>query len=219
MRASFSLLGSLILVLGAATPSFAGDNELSIGPSTRALRSDSANAVTANSLGGGALAYARHLPLELPQLAVWGVATMGWGGADGTMFQVLDTEVDTTTYTLGARARYALHRHAIATARFDLGMARTALELRDMSGRSASDSGWGGVSSAAIGMDVFAVVSRRFSIGLRFELGYVTATAVELTPRASRPDEDVLRLPMSSASLGELDLGGRTFSMSVISQF
>lgn len=209
-----------LLLLAAVAPATAGNNELSTGSFTRALRSSSANALTEDSLGGGGFAYARVLPLDvLPGVEVWGTGAMSFGTATGQMFQTLDTEIDTMHYTAGARARYPVFRWLVANARLDLGLQRAAVSLRDSAGHSASDTGWGAISTGALGLELLAVSHPRFSLGLRFELGYFADTDIGLTAKSDEPDEDTLELERMEASLGHLDLGGRFFAFTVISQF
>ncbi|HVK86455.1 MAG TPA: hypothetical protein VM513_20190 [Kofleriaceae bacterium] len=210
---------SLALLLAATTAAHAGDhNELSIGGGGRALRSNSANAVTSDTLSHGELAYGRRLDLSLvPRLQTWLTAGFNWGGASGTLFQSMATEVDTLGFTGGARARYVLHPHFAATARVDLGTARTALALDGNAGR-VSDAGWGATFGAALGAEAYMIAHPTFSLGVRFELGYVTMTAPALSPRASEDDSMIL-LDAQQASIGHLDLGGRYASFAMISRF
>jgi len=209
---------ALLLVAGATTTASAGNHEVTFGSFNRALRSSSANAVTDDTLGGGQLGVARALGLGLyPRLEVWATAGFGWGAASGTLFQSMTTEVDTLGFTLGGRARYALHRHLQASARLDLGTARTALSLTG-NGHTVSDASWGGTATTALGLDVMLVAKPRFSLGFRFELGYVTATAVALSPREAS-DSSKIELDAMQASIGRLDLGGRFLSFAILSQF
>jgi hypothetical protein len=208
---------ALLLVAGTA---HAGEHELSIGSTTQTLRTSSANALTGDSLGGGRLTYARGLDFQLVSgLALWGEAGFAWGGATGTMFQTLDTELDTLGLSVGARVRYALHPRVIASARLDIGMTRASVAIRDRAGRTASDAGWGPSSTATLGVDLLAIRGPRFALGLRTELGVVGAAPIALTARPEAPDDDALRLQMSAASLGSLNLSGTTFALSVVSEF
>ncbi len=214
----------LLLLLGAATPAHAGDrNELTLGSWNRALRSPSANAVTGDNLVGGALTYARDLRLRpVPGLAVWAVGSLTWAGAQGTMFQTLDTSVGALGLSAGGRAAYRLHGRIVASARLDVGAARTTLRLADAMGHTAGDARWGGIATAALGLDLLAIAGPRFELGLRAELGYVAALAPSLTaaPDGGADDgDDAILLPMSEASLGHLDLGGRFFGVSLVSRF
>lgn len=191
-------------------------HELSIGGIARALRSPSANALTAHNLGGAAFGVARDLGLPLGPAALWVEAGAATGSVDGTMFQNLSTEIDTLDVTGGLRARYALHRLVFASARIDLGAQRVRLGI-DGAGTSTSDHGWGGVASAAVALDMTTPPGRG-ALGIRVEAGYVIAQAISLSPHRSVSD-DVLMLEMTDAGLGKLDLGGPTLSASLIGQF
>ncbi|HWU90045.1 MAG TPA: hypothetical protein VN253_22435, partial [Kofleriaceae bacterium] len=160
---------AILIVLAAAAPARAGDrNELTLGSFNRALRSASANAVTDDNLGGGALTYARDLRLQpVPGLAVWATGSFTWAGAAGSMFQTLTTEIDALGLSAGARARYRLHDRIAASARVDLGAARTSLRLEDTMGHTAGDARWGAIATAALGLDLLAIIGPRFSLGLR----------------------------------------------------
>ena len=75
-------LATLAATLALGATAHANNNELTLGSSSRTLHSASANALTTESLEGGALTYARQLPIEvIPQLAVWAEAGFAWGDA------------------------------------------------------------------------------------------------------------------------------------------
>src|SRR5262245_48552216 len=131
MRIAIALLVHLLLVSNV----HAGNNELTLSETLRSLRTSSVNAVTEDSLFGGALSYGRYLGIDvLPGLELWGHGTFTWGGAEGTMFQTLSTELDSLGLTIGARARYRLHRRLDASVRLDVGATRAALAIRDDGG-------------------------------------------------------------------------------------
>jgi hypothetical protein len=208
---------AFILIVLAATTAYADDHELSLGGGTRALRSASADAVTADSLATGAIGYAHQLDVAIvPRLSIWLDTGFGWGAASGTMFQTLSTHVSTDMIFAGARTRYALHQLVDATARFDLGTARTALSLDDGT-TTVSDSGWGVLVQGAVGVDLFASHSPSVGFGLRAELGYTATSAVALTPHTDN-GSDTLKLQMSDASIGHLDLSGPFFAISLIGE-
>lgn len=211
-------LFTLAIVLGTAASAFAGNHEVTFGSHNRALRSSSANAVTNDTLGGGQLGIARHLDLELyPKLEVWATGGFNWGGAEGTLFQTMTTEVDSYGFALGGRARYSLHRLLHVSARVDVGPARQSLTIVG-NGHTVSDAAWVGTATAAIGVDLMLVAYPRFSLGFRFDLGYVTATGAALSPR-EEGDSSKIELDAMQASIGKLDLGGRFLAFSVLSQF
>jgi hypothetical protein len=211
---------ALISVLGLASVASADTHEISMGTTNRTLRTSSANALTGDSLGGGALSYAHALGLDLlPGLALWAEGSFGWGSADGTMFRTLSTEISTLSWSVGGRARYPLRNRVVATARLDLGMARSAVQLRDDQAHTASDHGWGATSQAALGIDLLAVRRPTFALGLRLELGYIATTPVSLTAAPAPGSDGTLQLEMTAASLGTLNLSGAVFEASVVSAF
>ncbi|MGE0869882.1 MAG: hypothetical protein AB7P03_15055 [Kofleriaceae bacterium] len=210
----------VLAVIGVSGDAHAERNELGLGPSLRALRTDSANALTDQSFAGPAVSYARELGLELvPRLQLFAAAGIAGGGVDGEMFQSMATHVRQLSFTVGGRARYALHRLVAATARVDVGAARTSLEL-DMVGRTASDHGWGAITTAALGCELVSRMPRHASIqlGIRLELGYVATTAVSLTPRVANGD-DTIELPAMESPIGQLSLSGPSFDLVVFSRF
>lgn len=209
-----------ILLALTTTLAHAGENEVSVGMFDRALRTSSANAITSDSLAGGTLGYARSLGIAtLPGLALRVEGNFDWGAVDGVMFQVLGTELHTLGFTVGARAVYELVPHVVASARLDLGAARAALAIRDDAGHSARADGWGAVTEAALALDLYALYRPRLTLGFRFELGYVAATTIGMTPNPESASADTLQLQMMAASLGGLNLSGPVFSGSFVSQF
>ena len=219
MRATFGLLATgCVLVAGATLAHADPHNELSIGSFARAMHASSADAVTSDSLGGGVLTYARELPLGLASgLQTWATAQLAWGSASGTMFSTLTTEIGTLAVSVGGRARYQLHPRFGVGGRLDFGTSRAALTLTEGS-RELSDHGWGGTTTAAASADLLALAGSRFKLGLRFELGYTPTSAVALAPKEAS-DGSMIQLGASQASLGSLDLGGRFFSFTILSQF
>jgi hypothetical protein len=215
MRAHLALL----LVLASAGSALADSpNEVSIGSFNRAMRASSANAVTSDSLGGGTLGYGRSLDLGLmPGLQTWLTGGFAWGGAEGTMFSTLTTELETRSFSIGGRARYNVWDHLAVGARLDIGHTRAELKMKEGS-RTLSDSGWGGTSTAALSLDLLAYAGPSLKMGVRLELGYTLTSAIELAPSEAN-DESTIQLEMSQASLGHLDLGGKFFSVTVLSQF
>lgn len=218
---------ALVISLGLAAAAHAdpgaetNDDELWLGGGARALRSPSANAVTAKNLGGASFGYGRALGIASASgIALWAEVGAAIETTDGTMFQSLSTELSASAMTAGLRARYPLHRFVAASAHVGLGAQRVRLDLRGggPTGGAASDHGWGTLASAGAALDLLARSRPPFGFGLRVELGYVVAQGIRLTPHRSTPG-DVLELPMTELALGSLDLSGPTFAMSLVGQF
>lgn len=208
---------TLFVILLAADAS-AGNHELTVGSSSRAMHSSSAEAVTTEGLSGGAVGYAHALGIDLlSHVALWVEGGFAWGGAQGTMFQSLSTRVSTQALTGGARLRYTPYHYLAVGVRADLGAARTALWL-DEGSVSASDARWTELAQAAAAVDLLAIDHPQFALGLRFEVGYVATRGVALTPTPQHGG-DTLRLPMIESSLGSLDLSGPFVEISAVSQF
>lgn len=206
-----------LLLVGTAHAGTNENNEVSIGSSNRSLRADSANAITPANLDSFELAYARRLDLELvPRLELWAAGHYGYGGLDGNLF-TMATRADSHVFTVGGRARYFVVSRLAATARLDVGTARTSLLIEGREG-DVSDAGWGGVLGGAVGVDLVVVAKRHFSCGVRFDLGYVAMTGVALAPAAAS-DPDRLEIATEQASIGHLDLGGRYASVTLLAQF
>jgi hypothetical protein len=213
MRAAFALL------LLSAT-AHAGNNELAISTTNRALRTSSANAVTDDSLIGGELSYARNLGSGfIPHLELWAHGSFAWGSVEGMMFQTLTSELRTYGFTAGAHLRYQLHRRITASARVDIGTTRAALAIRDTMNHSASDHGWGAITAAGAGLDVWAIRASRFAMSVRMELGVAATSSIPLTATPDSASEDTLQLEMTAASLGSLNLSGPWFAVSLVGQF
>jgi hypothetical protein len=210
---------AIVLLLLTATAS-AGNNELTLDESTRALRTSSANALTGDSLVGGGFTYARDLGMHLvPDLAIWARGSVSFGGADGTMFQTLSTEIDTVAFTAGALARYQIHRLLAASARLELGTTRAAVTISDGAGHAASDHGWGAATVAGIALDGYVFHGSRVALGVRLELAEVVTSSIPLTARPESGSEGTLQLEMTAASLGSLNLSGPSFTASFVGQF
>ena len=192
---------ALLLVSTAAH----ADTEISLGSDVRALHTSSANALTEDSLWGGHVMVAHAL---LPD--VWVTGSAGIGGATGTMFG-MSTSVVQEAFSAGVRGRYHLAGPVWAIAHADLGVSNTDIKLEDPSYQTLSDHAWAPLASGALG----------FELGghFRFELGYVACAAVELTAKTNRADDSTIRLPMTQASLGSLDLSGRYASASWLVRF
>lgn len=214
-------LTPLVAVALFASPALAEtNNELWIGPTKRALRTTSANALTKDSLTGGELGYARVLGLELPySLQLAADATFDWGGADGTMFKdSIQTEIGVVSFMASGRLRYPVHNRVTATARLGVGMSRATLDMYIGTPHIASDHGWGATSEASLAVDLDAIASPELRLGVRFELGYVGAAPIALSHKVPT-SSDTLQLMTQSASLGSLNLSGPVFAMSAVSEF
>ena len=220
-------LAILCVMTGAAYAD--GDVSVSVGSDIRALHSDSANALTGDSLVGGQLEVPRiRLPIELvPNLSLWAEAGFVGSSAQGTLFNSLNTDVSTSELTAGLQARYRVYRRRDRVrARADFGAARatTCRSLRRRTRWRARATTHGARSRAAHSASELMAIdggegASRWDIGLRIEFGYTQASKIALSPTPDHPNDDTLRLPMMEASLGHLDLSGPTFSGGIVGHF
>jgi hypothetical protein len=192
-----------LIVLASSTAH--ADTELSLGTDVRALRTSSANALTDDSLWGGHVMVARQL---VPN--VWVTGAAGIDGATGTMFE-MSTSVLQESLTAGVRGRYPITGPLFAIAHVDLGLSNTDIKLEDPSYQTLSDHAWAPLAAGALGIEVGS--------HFRFELGYVACAPVELTAKSHPADDGTIRLPMTQASLGSLDLSGKYASISWLVRF
>src|SRR5262249_37913558 len=155
----------------------------------------SATALTSDSLGGSSMRYARALDVELPEhFTLWAQGGYDLLMADGTMFGTLDTHITALAFTGGARLRYQRWSYVAASAVLAAGPENARVSLTASNSNSASDHGWGAIGLAALQLDLLAYDTSSFSFGMRFELGYVAATGVGITPKRSKED-GVLQIP------------------------
>ncbi|MBA3503138.1 MAG: hypothetical protein H0T65_22450, partial [Deltaproteobacteria bacterium] len=211
----------VILLVALTTVAHADvKHEATLGSQIRALRTPSANALTGDSLVGPMLGYAHRLPWRFGKLDLWGTSNLARGFVDGEMFQTLSTHVSSVQAAVGVRALYPAWRDIVlATARIDGGVQRVSVALADEADHSASDSGWGATSTAALGVELAPLWVDAFAIGIRAELGYVVTSSIDLDARSEGAPEDTIELDRMAASLGHLDLGGRYFSLTILGRF
>jgi hypothetical protein len=154
--------------------------------------------------------------------------TLELGGMGGTAFRTLDTSATVQLAALGARLRRDLSRRFIAQARANLGAARVHVEIEDMfSGSHAlSDSAYTMTAYLGGGVDLLlsskhrADGSEQFSLGLSAELGYMAMVPVTMEATSeARGDDDIIRIPEMSPSLGSLDLGAWGLRFGLVGRF
>jgi hypothetical protein len=213
MRTSLLTLTLTLL----ATPALAEPTTLTFGGGERALRRASADAVTADPLAVSQLAVAHGLDLPLPYGATLAAeAAVSWGSATGTMLQTLNTSLDTVDLAVGARVAYRPLAHVTVSGHLDVGAAHAHLAIHDSMMRGAADGAWGGRTAASVALDLLAVDRPGFGLGFRIEAGYVETTAVGLVAHQDAASDGTLKLPLSEASLGHLDVSGPTFAISLL---
>ena len=187
---------------------------LEFGSETRWLRDASAAAVTTDPFVSTALTLSHRLTaIDLLGRSIDLAAELTWtnGTATGTMFDTLTTTVGDNAWLGGVRASWRPVRLIGVIARASAGMTRTDLLIAPMDEpdlASVDDHRWGKVATASVGLDLDAVHTQSFALGLGLELGYVETTALTMHAYPSdRPDPNA-SIETTYASIGHLDLDG-----------
>jgi hypothetical protein len=215
---------ALAAVAAADAPALADDAgstwTIDIGTQTRYFGDTSAAALTPEPMLGPQLTVGRHLvglPGPRGGFDLAGFIRVTGGQASGLIFNSLGTQVDQLAFTGGARLDLAVWRGFGASAKLDLGAARTAVVIGDNLGAMApvDDSAWGFLGAATLGVKYDGVVRGHYTIGLAFDVGYTVAAPVALHayPR-SRPEEE-LSISTMYTGLGALDTRGLTLGFTL----
>ena len=197
----------------------------------RWLTSPGAVTLTEDNLVGWELAAERRLlsialPGPFPVLDVTTELGFARGAVDGTTFDQLDNHMSTWQLTAGARARLPVLSWLHVQARAAVGGGKTYVRIADdvMPGIAIADEGRMAVAATGLGVALLPRMtsrgsSARFFWGLEAEVGYqvASATRVDAVPE-DRPAPE-LTIPASYAELGELDLGGWTFTVAMTMGF
>jgi len=220
MRALAFATTSLLALASASTLAHAGEsNEVGYLGFARAMRAGSADAITGDMLAGVSLEYGRALDLGVgDRIQIWLDAQADFGTASGTMFGTMDTKLASATLLGGVRVRYLPLSLVAVGIRVDVGAHHESLDL-DAGSTALSDGAWGAAAMAAASLDVYAYRSKRFAIGLRFEVAYTKTQAVELTMHRDGGDDGTIKLPVMDTSFGHLDTSGPSFVGGLIGQF
>lgn len=227
-------LSMILAVLGLAhAGSAAADTyELSIGSETRFLGSKSTLALSDDqSMPMFAMGGSRRLPLlALPGLDTLADVGFAVGGIEGTTFQTMWTETTSYVFTAGLKVRTNGSERWSAFGRAGLGASRVDVSLGNSYAATEplADAAWTGCAYVGGGGDLYFASTRRadtgalqFAAGLRMELGYLAASSMRVEPKpASRSeDDDILRIPDMSSSLGDLNLSGWTLRLALTGRF
>jgi hypothetical protein len=229
-RMVFPFVGLALAIITTASPrAHAERHELSVGTATRFTGSDSAQALSDDSLvlfsvtGGYRLERVR-----VPGFEFLIDGALELGGMSGTAFRTLHTSATVQLAAVGARLRRELSRRWSGQARANLGGARVHVEIEDMftRGHALSDSAYTMTAYLGGGADLLLSTKRRadgseqFSLGLSAELGYMAMVPVtmEATPE-TRGSDDIIRIPEMSASLGSLDLSAVSLRFGLVGRF
>lgn len=211
-----------------AGPAHADRFELGLGTSNHFLASSSVDALSEDGMTAGSITAAMKIPwLRLAGFDALIEANLDTGSLSGRSFRTMRSDTSLRVTTVGVRVRRAIWRRVIGHAGVGLGAARVSLRLEDAASRveAISDRAHAVAGYLGAGGDVLLARLRRddgshkFTLGLRAELGYHSIAPVRLLGSTGERDDDVIRIPATATSLGELDLSGWTMRFGVVTRF
>lgn len=229
MRSAVSTLcTALALVALLDGPARARRFELGVGQATRWIDSSSVQALTDDSLAMLSIDGS----VDMPWFGLFGfdVALAGsleLGSVDGTSFGTMTSETSVTMLSVGARVRRTLSPRWHVHGRAMVGGGRVAVVLDETFSvvDPLSDTGYAAGMYLGAGMDLLLIRPRpggkRWSFGLRSELGYQAMSGVSLdaVPESRMDSEGMILIPQAHASLGDLDLSAWSARLAVFGRF
>jgi hypothetical protein len=201
--------------------------ELGIGSTSRFTHADSVLAVHDSRSTGFAMDVAYRWA-SIAGFDLLADASFDTDTAWATTFQRMYTASTTQVAQVGVRVRRPLAYAASAHARLALGATRVGLEIDDLDGRThIADHGYGTSAYLGAGLDCvplrprFANGREAFSLGLRFELGYMAMTPVGFSAESPGPGmpEGTIEIPARAANLGNLDMSALTLRLALVARF
>lgn len=223
------LASSLVLVALVCGPVRAERFELGMGSSGLWTRSGSADALTEQSFGMFSLSGAMKIDAlqRLPGFEVLLEGTGEIGGTTGTTFQTMETSTLVHVGLFGAKLRRHLVHRLYAQGRAALGIGRIRARVSDLytGVDPLEDAALTPAAYLGTGAEYMLARLRKsdgntaFTLGLRFELGYLLLAPVELTPTPRREDDDTIRIPAMSTSFGDLDLSAVNIHFQIVGRF
>lgn len=194
--------------------------EVSLGSAAHLIRSPSIDAVSQSDLlpcGDVGLAVKVASPPLLDALLVEGHASGGSSKAQD--FQLFSAELDVLFLQLGLMATRHLRPNVRGFVRADLASVRGRMAL-DTGAHRLADVAWTTASYAGFGIDFATRTAlKRLSIGLRLETGYTVAQDLSFSARPEIPDDDVARIAIQAAPLGEVNVSGWSGRVSALLRF
>jgi hypothetical protein len=216
-------------IMAASAQVRAEGYELGIGSATRFTSSDSARALSDGNLTLFSVTGGYRLErVRVPGFEFLIDGTLELGGMGGTAFRTLDTSATVQLAAVGARLRRDLARRLIGQARANLGGARVHVEIEDVyaRGQPLSDSAYTMTAYLGGGVDLLlsskyrADGTERFTLGLSAELGYMAMVPVTMEATSGAGgDDDIIRIPEMSASLGSLNLSAWGLRFGLVGRF
>jgi hypothetical protein len=233
IKNNLACAAALVTFVAVSSPRAArADNlDLSIGSAVRWSHTHSVDALSADDTFGFFSLNAgwRLTRSPIPGFGLALDGTLERGMMDGVTFSRLRSEVSLWSFQVGARAYRDVRSWLVGYGRVALGLQRAALTFTDDfdAGRAMKDKGWAGTAYVGAGFDLKLIRAPRgstgklsnFSLGLRYELGYLATSSIEMEARPEDSGGDTIRIPTIVSSLGELNLSSISLRLALVGRF
>lgn len=214
----------LAVVLSSAGTASADRFELGIASGTRWLTSDSVDTLSADDSHGVAAVSAG---VRLGGLRPFGFDIYVGGEYEhqaltGTTFQRIESDLSMHSFRATARAERWLHARVAGFARFSMGYTTASLALSDSlstASRPTRDRAHAASTVLGLGGDVVVQDNPSFRLALRTEVEYDKTSSLHFDAEPDSGDGDVLTIPTTAASLGDVDVSGIGLRIGLVGRF
>lgn len=212
-----------VVLLSAGTAA-ADRFELSVASGTRWMSSESVDTLSADDshaivgIGGG--------------IRIDGLRPLGFDiyvGGDylhqslsGTTFQRIESDMSMHVLRATARAERWHGSRFAGFARFSMGYTTASLGLTDRlstAARPTRDRAHAASTTLGLGADVVVLRNPTFSLALRTEVEYDKTSALRFAAEPDSGEDDVLTIPITAASLGDVDVSGVGIRIGLVGRF
>ena len=212
-----------VVLLGAGTAA-ADRFELGFASGTRWMGSESVDTLSADDshsitgIGGG---------VRLNGLRPFGFDIYVGGdylhqSLSGTTFQRIESDMSMHVFRATARAERWVASRVAGFARFSMGYTTASLGLTDTlstAARPTRDRAHAASIALGIGGDVVMLSNSSFRLALRAEVEYDKTSAMHFAAEPESGEGDVLTIPITAASLGDVDVSGVGLRIGLVGRF
>ncbi len=212
-----------VLLFGASTAA-ADRFELGFASGTRWMGSESVDTLSAEDshsiagVGGG---------VRLDGLRPFGFDIYVGGdylhqSLSGTTFQRIESDMSMHAFRATARAERWLANRVAGFARFSMGYTTATLGLTDSlstAARSTRDRAHAASTTFGLGGDVIVLRNPSFKLALRTEIEYDKTSILHFDAEPDSGEGDVLTIPITAASLGDVDVSGVGIRIGLVGRF
>ncbi len=214
----------LALVLLSAGTAAADRFELSLASGTRWMTSESVDTLSADDahtiagIGGG---------VRLDGLRPFGFDIFVGGdylhqSLSGTTFRRIESDMSMHVFRATARAERWHGTRFAGFARFSMGYTTVSLGFTDRlstAARPTRDRAHAASSTLGLGADVVVLRYPTFKLALRTEVEYDRTSSLHFAAEPDSGEGDVLTIPITAASLGDVDVSGLGLRIGLVGRF